>query len=1291
MASGAKKLIGWGYVALAIGLTLITVLVLLLRILLPTIDQYRDDLTAYLADRYAVNLQLESLNGRLSGRSLHLEAKQLAVVAPDQGIELLQLDQLSLQLDLVQSLWQGHPVFRQLQLSKPALVFNTAVLSSSSGSTEVSQASAPAFPLWLLSQPLAVQQGSLRVLLPDEQYMGLTDITVKLAESSAMYQLQLLANLDGQTDKPLRLLVEGQGDPTKDQVNIYAYADSLPVSLLNSYLPAEYRLQQLEIEQQYWLTVKAGRVQRMQGLIDVDTLRINEQLDFSDSRVVLSMLRTGLNTRQLQIRELQLSSANKSVELPGMAVNWRIAGDGNWWPSQLLMETLSLQPVTSWLQQQPWLPKGANEALLGLAPAGELHNLQVNWRSTALDDLQLDADLNRVEVKAWDDIPKLAGVDGRLEANLQQGKIHLNSQQFEMHFPELFPQQWQYQQADGVIGWRLEDDAAVVNSELLHLRQPEIEAHGRFSLRIPYSSDKQTDLTLMIGTSSADATVTGSYVPPLEVGQELYDWLVGAIGQGQVREGGFLLNGGTRSRLDDYQMPTVQLFFDVDKAGFAYQPGWPALKADSVSLLIKDESLVVDAWDGRIFDSAVEHAWIYMPPSGDQLFVQGQIQGDAKDIQRLLHESPLKEEVGDGLDGWQLSGQADSNLSLVIPLDEKNDVDVHVASSLKNGRFNSQALDLDFTKLQGTVRYDTPLGLSAKKITGSLLGHQVSGVISSEAMDSKPKSTKTVVQLDSRINIDEVRDWLKLPLLSIAKGETWYRARVNICPSVDGCSGFDLRTQLQGVTVDGPEVLAKTADDKRLLHVTAGLSEQVPLSVRYGDAFASEFSLLNGEVQAGVLGFNADSLDMAEVGTLSITGQLASLEFDRLQQLLAVSGLLDKTSQAAQTPTDQASSLGADGDKAELSLQPNVNLQIGQFSMDGLQIDNLSAQLAAAQQGLNLTLRASNFDGSILFPDDGSPYRVDIARLHLPERDGDESGEGEQSLAPSPVDPQSLPAAIVSIDNLRLGDKAMGQWQFSLQPDDEGATVEGLQGKVHGFALTGQIRWQAGVEQASALTLKVDGKDVADVLEGWGYGRSMESDVFKAYLQLNWPGAPWQFALASSNGAADFVTKQGRIVESGASTALLRLFGILNLNAITRRLRLDFSDLFLKGVAFDRIEGDYRIENGVAHTRKPFVMTGPSVDMRLQGELDLVNETLDQTMDVTLPVTSNLPIMSVLLGQPQIAGAVFLIDKLIGDKLEKFTTLKYRLQGSWLEPEVNVPPVNKAITPNAPMLPEGQP
>jgi uncharacterized protein YhdP len=153
------------------------------------------------------------------------------------------------------------------------------------------------------------------------------------------------------------------------------------------------------------------------------------------------------------------------------------------------------------------------------------------------------------------------------------------------------------------------------------------------------------------------------------------------------------------------------------------------------------------------------------------------------------------------------------------------------------------------------------------------------------------------------------------------------------------------------------------------------------------------------------------------------------------------------------------------------------------------------------------------------------------------------------------------------------------------------------------------------------------------------------------------------------DGELQFSSRKGRLIETADSTNLLRLFGILNFNSLPRRLRLDFSDLLKKGISFDRLNGHYRVEQGVATTVEPLVMTGPSANLSVQGRVDLTTKTLDNQVEIALPISGNASLAAVLLGAPQVAGAVFVIDKLIGDRLERFSTLRYRLKGSWDDPE----------------------
>ena len=61
----------------------------------------------------------------------------------------------------------------------------------------------------------------------------------------------------------------------------------------------------------------------------------------------------------------------------------------------------------------------------------------------------------------------------------------------------------------------------------------------------------------------------------------------------------------------------------------------------------------------------------------------------------------------------------------------------------------------------------------------------------------------------------------------------------------------------------------------------------------------------------------------------------------------------------------------------------------------------------------------------------------------------------------------------------------------------------------------------------------------------------------------------------------------------GGSPATLRIFGLLNMNSLSRRLRLDFTDLTDKGLAYDKVEGVLQGTDGQFTTAVPLTLKGP--------------------------------------------------------------------------------------------------
>ncbi|MBP0048803.1 hypothetical protein H9C73_08630 [Marinobacterium sp. AK62] len=364
-------------------------------------------------------------------------------------------------------------------------------------------------------------------------------------------------------------------------------------------------------------------------------------------------------------------------------------------------------------------------------------------------------------------------------------------------------------------------------------------------------------------------------------------------------------------------------------------------------------------------------------------------------------------------------------------------------------------------------------------------------------------------------------------------------------------------------------------------------------------------------------------------------------------------------------------------------LTPELNLQKGmlQLPVQGM-ASPMQVSLSTPEQTLQVGLQHEWVAGTLKLPP-GAPIGVDLEHLQLdllraPEKDagtGATPAEAKDPHYSGMLEAARVPDLNLRVAHLELGEKPLGDWRFQLRPDDDGLRVTGLEAHLEQLILRGEANWHQRQESPqTALTLKLAADDIGRLLQQWGYGRIMETREVTGTLQLDWPGAPWDFALGNLGGEFLFETGQTRLIETADSSNLLRVFGILNFNSLARRLRLDFSDLLQKGISFDAIRGDYRLKGGVAVTRSPLVLEGPSADMRLTGQVDLTQEQLDQEVEVTLPLSSNAPFAAILLGAPQVAGAAFVIDKLIGDKLQRFSTLKYTLKGHWDDPEMKLQP-----------------
>lgn len=133
--------------------------------------------------------------------------------------------------------------------------------------------------------------------------------------------------------------------------------------------------------------------------------------------------------------------------------------------------------------------------------------------------------------------------------------------------------------------------------------------------------------------------------------------------------------------------------------------------------------------------------------------------------------------------------------------------------------------------------------------------------------------------------------------------------------------------------------------------------------------------------------------------------------------------------------------------------------------------------------------------------------------------------------------------------------------------------------------------------------------------------------------------------------------------------------GVLSLQALPRRITLDFRDVFSEGFAFDEITADLRIQNGTMHTDN-LRLSGPAAKVTISGDIDLEQETqrLSVRVQPALSSTISAGAAVLFLANPLVGAAVgagtLLAQKVLRDPFEQMFSYDYRVTGSWSDPVV---------------------
>jgi uncharacterized protein YhdP len=354
-----------------------------------------------------------------------------------------------------------------------------------------------------------------------------------------------------------------------------------------------------------------------------------------------------------------------------------------------------------------------------------------------------------------------------------------------------------------------------------------------------------------------------------------------------------------------------------------------------------------------------------------------------------------------------------------------------------------------------------------------------------------------------------------------------------------------------------------------------------------------------------------------------------------------------------------------------------ADLRIDRLALGGPRLTEVDLRLTPIDSGSSGTgwevaVRANELAGEIEIPAaDGVPVRVALERLDLlAVQDPPEQGVSEPSALPVEEPFSGLPSIDVRVARLSWGDALLGALQLDLRSDALGLRLPRIRLAGEGLvSAEGEASWIRSVSGGrSELSMRVEGLDSGVLLEALDSQNRLEGAPMQAQLMLDWPGGFDDFKLAQAHGFVDVEVGSGRLldVEPGVG----RVLGFLNLSALKRRLTMDFSDLYGQGFAFEEMRGRVRIAEGKA-VLDDFTIEGPSSKVIVSGSSDLVNQRFDQNVVVEPKIGSSVALASAVAGGPVVGAAVFLVDRIAGNAIDRLGRYGYRVTGAWSNPDVS--------------------
>jgi uncharacterized protein (TIGR02099 family) len=1243
---------------------LCAIIIIVLRYwLLPDIEQFHGRITASLSSAMGNPVTIGKIRGDWDGLHPHLNFSNVRIL-DKQGQPALILPQIDASVSWL-SLLAAELRLSSLEIDRPELLvrrdeegkifIGSVALENQGADSDMGN--------WLLHQSSIVVRNAVIVWL-DRQHdtppLVLNQVNLRIENLFSHHQFSLRAAPPAEIATPLDVRGDFYGsridEPGKWRGQLFTQVDYTDLLAWRPWLKLPPQLNRGRGALRGWLGITGGKL----DLITVDLLlhdvktRLADNVPEMDVHYLRGRIawKTVANGWEVATKRLSMRLRN-GLQVQPTDFYLKTTGAGKTQPAtgELHANRLQLESLVSLANFLP-LDAALHTRLNEYAPRGQVSDLNVSWRGTPekLIGYQIKGQFSNLALQQIGSMPGFSGLSAVVDGTEAFGHMYINSRNLTVNAPGVMREPLSFHTLTGQTEWQQEQGELHVRADNIAVANDDLAGNLYGSFHTKTGTLGVLDLT--VNLTRGDIKRAARYTPLIALDKKQNDWLNEAMLSGHTEDFHLRIRGNLSDfPLDGRHDASLDMTAHAQNVAVQFAPDWPRIDNLVGEIVIRNNKLEIISPSANMLGAALHNLTISLPDmrSPDMpLEVKGEAEAANNTFLQFIQQSPVRGYIKGFTDGMSASGNGHLELFTVIPLQGKNQVKA-------SGLLRVQASDIDLgvgvpwlRNTHGELSF-TESGMQASNVSADILGGPAHLNVQTAS------GGEVRASLQGRVNLDVLRKTQSNPLLNFLHGSTAWDASVSV---VKKNAQVVLNSSLLGMSSSLPAPLTKKADEIWPLHIEKKnvADGQDMIDARLGKL-----------VHARLMRTDENGVSTIKKGLINFGGQ----EQDKTAELRAGVWLTGNVPILSLQGWD-----GFAAGPGQSMPIAGANLHIDKLTGYGMSISDLQIVAEKRGDGIGVQLSSAPLNGEVIWQPQGfngsSKFSARLRNLYWtadkPANPAPAPSQPVSSIRPGEPHPDELPAMDINIEDLLYKGKQIGRFELVGVPEGRDWRLRRLHITNPDGSLTGDGIWRsAQTSMQTQVNLLLEISNAGKILARSGYPNTVKNGSGKLAANLSWDGQPDEFNYASLDGTLKLDTGNGQFLKM--DPGLGKLLGILSLQALPKRITLDFTDVFSSGFEFDNINGNATIKRGVMQTQDLHI-DGSSAKVTMTGTVNLNNETQNMHVVILPTLGSSVSMLSAFAAGPVAGLGALIVSKVLGNPLDKLISFEYNVSGTWADPNV---------------------